>query len=483
MLERMAERWNGPGGCAAVLRIAFPLILSTGSHSVQMFVDRMFLTWHSADAMTAAMPAGILSFTITCFLLGTVNYVNTFVAQYSGSEQRRRIGPAVWQGIFLSIIGAVLLLPLIPAAGLIFDAVGHDPAVRGHEVTYFRILLLAAGPMLISSAISGFYSGRGKTWTVLYVNLAVTVVNIVLDYGLILGRWGLPRWGIAGAGWATVIATLCGTVTFLWLFSRRRYRQEFATITGARLDGGLMRRLLRYGAPNGMQFTLDVMAFSVFVVLVGRIDKTSLAATNMAFQISTLSFMPMIGFGIAVSTMVGQALGKNAPRLGQRATWSAFYMTFIYMVLIAGSYWLFPQVFLYPFRIGADPAEFEPIGSMAATLLGFVAIYCLFDTGNIIFCGALKGAGDTRFIMMLSLILSWVLLVTPCYLVIKFEWGPGKGLYAAWTVATAYVCVLATAFLWRFLTGKWKTMRVIEAAPPAVPASVPEIPTIEVDAP
>ena len=483
MLNRITQRWNGPGGCSAVLRIAFPLILSTGSHSVQMFVDRMFLTWHSADAMSAALPAGILAFTIAAFFFGAVSYVNTFVAQYSGAGRPQRIGPAVWQGIFLALAGAVLLLPLIPAASTIFNFVNHDPIVRGYEITYFKILLLGTGPMLVSSAVSGFFAGRGKTWTILYVNLIVTAINITLDYVMILGPWGLPRLGIAGAGWATLIAALFGAVAFLWLFLRQPHRRRFATVSGARFDRDLMRRLLRYGAPNGIQFMLDVAAFSVFVLLVGRIDKTCLAATNMAFQISTLSFMPMIGFGIAVSTLVGQALGKNDPQLAQRSTWSAVYMTFTYMTLIAVGFWLLPQAFLYPFRIGADPVEFAPIASMAASLLGFVAFYCLFDTGNIILSGALKGAGDTRFVMIISIILSWLLMVVPCYLAITFQWGPHKGLYVAWASTTTYVCVLALVFLLRFLAGKWKTMRVIEPTPPVVPPVVPEIPTIEVDAP
>jgi len=477
----LQDRWRGPGGCAAVLSLAFPLILSTGSYTVQMFVDRMFLMWYSSDAMSAALPAGILAFTFVSFFMGTVSYVNTFVAQYTGAERHGRVGPAVWQGIYLALIGSGLIICLIPTAPAIFNWMGHEAAVRENEIVYFKIMCLGVTPVLVSSAISGFFTGRGKTWIVLYVNIVDTLVNIVLDYCLIFGNFGFPRMGIAGAAWGTIIAAACSTGMYIYLFLIAENRRKYATFTGKRVDLDLFGRLLRYGMPNGVQFMLDILAFTLFIAFIGRIDKTSLAATNIAFQIDSLAFMPMIGMGIALTAMVGQALGKNKPQLAQRATWSAFLLTYSYMALIAAGYWLVPELFLFPIASGADPAEFAAIEPLIKNLLCFVAVYCLFDTGNIIFSAALKGAGDTRFVMMISVLLSWVIMVLPSYLAIRFGWGPGDGLYLAWGFTSAYVCILAVVFLLRFLHGKWKTMRVIEAVPAPVLPGLPEVPTMEVD--
>jgi MATE family multidrug resistance protein len=113
-------------------------------------------------------------------------------------------------------------------------------------------------------------------------------------------------------------------------------------------------------------------------------------------------------------------------------------------------------------------------------LLIFVAFYSLFDTGNLIFSAALKGAGDTKFVMFASVSLNWLIMVIPGYIAIKLR--PGiSGLYWAWAALSAYVCVLAVLFLLRFLNGKWKSMRVIEAAPTPVPRIVPPVPTVEAD--
>ncbi|MFC1782904.1 MATE family efflux transporter [Planctomycetota bacterium] len=482
MKIRIQQRWSGPGGCGQVLKMAFPLILSTGAHTLQMFIDRMFLSWHNYDEMTAAMPAGIMAFTFVSLVMGTVSYVNTFVAQYTGADRPKQVGPAVWQGLFLAAAAAVLMLGLLPAAPKLFHWIDHDPDVLPFEIIYFQILCLGALPVLISSTISGFFTGRGRTWTVLYVNASATVVNIVLDYCFIFGHFGFPEWGIKGAGIATIIASVFGAMIFMSLFLRASYRQRYATLSGARFDRDLFRRLIRYGLPNGIQFMLDVLAFALFVALIGRIDKLSLTATNMTFQINMLAFMPMIGLGIAVSALVGQALGRNNPPLAQRTVWSAFYMTYAYMLMIAFGYWFLPELFLSPFSAGSDAKDFAEIAPLAKNLLCFVAVYCLFDTGNIIFSAGLKGAGDTRFVMYMSVVLSWVIMVLPSYLAIKFAWGPGNGLYVAWAFVTAYVCILSVAFMLRFLNGKWKSMRVIEAAPGAVPPKTPEVPTIETEA-
>jgi MATE family multidrug resistance protein len=145
------------------------------------------------------------------------------------------------------------------------------------------------------------------------------------------------------------------------------------------------------------------------------------------------------------------------------------------MTLLAVCYWFLPGLFMYPFAAQANPAEFAQLRPVVAMLLRFVAFYCLFDTGNIIFTAALRGAGDTRFVMVFSVTLGWVIFVIPVYICVRM----GLGLKVVWSIMAAYVCVLATFFLLRFLGGKWKTMRVIEHVPPAVTPHRMDVPIIE----
>ena len=462
-MNYLKKRWKSAGGYQEVLTVAIPLVLSTASWSVQHFVDRMFLSWYSAEALAASMPAGMLSFSVISIFMGTAGYVSTFVAQYYGARRYYRIGPALWQGIYISLFGGLFLLGLIPFADGIFSLVGHAELIQRNEVLYFRILCTGGGFYIGSFVLSGFYSGRGRTWPVMWVNTATTAVNLVLDYALIFGHWGFPELGIRGAALATVLAGLFSFSVFLLLLASGSHNQTYQTLHGWRPEGELFWRLIRYGLPSGVQFFLEIAGFTVFVLLVGRLGTASLAATNIAFNINTLAFMPMIGCGIAISVLVGQYLGAEKPELAQSSTYSGFHLAFAYMVTIALAYVLLPDAFVRPFAHKADPQSFMEIYRFSVVLLRFVAVYCIFDTMNIIFCSAIKGAGDTRFVMILNLVLSVCVLIIPAYFsIVVFQ----SGLLISWIFATVYISSLGITFYLRFLNGKWKTMRVIEHVGP-----------------
>ncbi len=474
--QRILTRWHTESGYREVLVLAIPLILSTGAWSVQHFVDRMFLTWYSPEAIAAAMPSGILNFTVMSFFIGTVGYVSTFIAQYYGAKQYDKIGPVLWQGLYLSIFAGIGFLALIPLASPMFRFIGHDEAVQQAEIVYFQVLCWGAGPGIASAAMSSFFSGLGRTWPVMWINVAQTAVNLVLDYAMIFGKWGFAERGIQGAAIATVLSGYVACAIYALLLFRRQNDVQYHTFRGRKFDAALMKRLLRFGAPSGTQFFIDVMGFSAFILIMGRLGTMNLAATNIAFNINTLAFMPMIGFGIAVSVLVGQHLGNEKVELAERAVYSGLHITFLYMLSIASLYVLAPQIFLLPYASQADPAVFDQIYSLTVVLLRFVAIYSLFDTLTIIFASAIKGAGDTRFAMYAMLVVSGCLFVLPSYIaIVWFE----AGLLAGWVIATIYISSMGVLFLVRFLGGKWKTMRVIEEVPPFSPPSLPANPVAD----
>lgn len=460
MMRKVIDRWYEKSGYYEILKIAFPLILSTGSWSLQHFIDRMFLTWYSPAAIAASLPAGMANWTLISIFVGVATYVNTFVAQYYGARRPERIGPAMWQGIYLSLIAAAVVLPFYFLADGIFSLFNHTAEVKNQEMIYFRILLYGAPFAVMSNAMSGFFSGLGRTWIVMWVNFSATGVNLVLDYLLIFGKFGFPEMGIAGAGWATSISAISMALLFFLLLARPQFNGEYHTLKGWHFDKLLFRRLIRYGLPNGMQFLLEILAFTIFILLVGNIGLTELAASNIAFNINMLAFLPMYGLTIAVSILVGQRLGENKAELAERATWSAFHLALVFFGTLALGYFFLPDVFIWPFASQANSADFAPIEQLTAVLLRFVALYCLFDAGNMIFSGALKGAGDTRFVAVTSVALSWGLMLIPAGIAIYVFEG---GIYALWWFLTLYIAGLCVAFWWRFARGFWKSMRVIES--------------------
>lgn len=460
MIKYIVNRWQTEGGYREFLKIAFPLILSTAASSIQHFVDRMFLTWYSTEAMAAALPAGMTNFVLASFFMGIASYINTFVAQYTGAGLPRRVGPSLWQGGYLSAISAIASIGLFILSAPIFNFIGHEPTVRNYEIVYFSTLCFGIPFLILSTSLSCFYSGQGKTWTVFNVNVGATAVNILFDYGLIFGNWGFPMWGIRGAAWATNIAQIFAAFVFCVLLLRRKYQREFATLSGWRFDRKLFERLLRFGGPNGVTFMLDMMSFSMFILIIGRSGTVQLTATNLAFNVNILAFMPLMGAGIAVSTMVGQRLGQNRPQAAAYATWSALHLAQLYMCIMASAYLFVPELFLFPYGVGASGEDFEAAKEMALQLLNIVAIYCVFDGIYMIFTSALKGAGDTRFILLAGLICSWFIMLIPAFIAHTFF---GASLYVLWGFICAYIMVGSLVFWWRFKQGKWMSMRVIES--------------------
>lgn len=419
----------------------------------------MFLSWHSPDALAAAMPASILSFTLISIFMGTAGYSNTFIAQYMGAKRPWRVGPSMWQGIYIALLGGMVIAILSLAAKPIFEFIGHDPAVRRLEISYWRILTLGSVFPLLKIAVSSFFSGRGRTYPIMWANFASTLINIVLNYCLIFGNLGCPSMGIIGAGISTVISEMCGLLILASLIFRPKHESLFKTLSGFPINRELLLRLLRYGAPNGIQFFLDIAAFSAFILIVGRIGTSQLAATNIALNISMLGFMPMIGLGITVSVLVGQSLGANRPNMADRATISSLQISTVYMSSLAILFLVLPGIFIYPFAAGAEPFEFELIKSHAIVAVRFVAIWTLFDSVGIVTSACLKGAGDTSYVMKTIAILAIMVLVLPTYLAVEVL---SLDLIAAWSIGVFYIIALGAAYGIRFKEGKWKSMRVIE---------------------
>lgn len=451
--------WRAEGGGREVITLALPLVVSTSSWTLMLFIDRVFLSWYDPHALAASMPSSMLAFTLICFFLGIASYANTFVAQYFGAGHSERIGLSVWQGIIVGAATYPIIALIVPFAPQIFGLVGHETAIREMEVTYFTIVLWGMGASVMSSALSGFFTGRGRTQTVMVVDIGMAVVNIVLDYIFIFGKLGLPEMGVAGAAYATVIAYLFQFTAFLVLFLSTANRREFGTWIGARFDRELFGRLIKFGFPSGFQMLVDVIAFTFFIMLVGRLGPLELLVANVAFNINMLAFVPMLGAGIAVTTLVGQRLGENRPDIAARSAWSAAALSTGYMATISAVYLIAPEGLLYLHGASMDPDQFARLTDIAKVLLRFVALYCMFDTLAVIFMGALKGAGDTRFILYVSTVLA-VSMSIASYVGIEIM---GLGLFGAWSIITVAIMSVGIVYTLRFVQGKWRSMRVIEA--------------------
>ncbi len=205
---------------------------------------------------------------------------------------------------------------------------------------------------------------------------------------------------------------------------------------------------------------MDIASFTMFILLVGRLGEADLAATNIALSIEMLAFLPMVGMSIATATLVGEYIGRGQPEIAQKSVYSALTLAMTYTAVLAALYLFAPGFLLEMFRPEAGAAQgFETIMAKGVVLVRLIAIYTLFDTMFIVFSGALKGAGDTRFAMWAQILRAWIFFVPPVYLIIEYFHA---GLFAAWSWVLVYVVALGLIFWLRFRSGYWETIRMVE---------------------
>lgn len=453
-MPQFLSRWRG------LLSVAWPLIIANSFWNIQLTIDRIFLGNYSTEALGAAMAVMGVFWVPMALLQGTANYVMTFVAQYFGAKEHQKIGAAVWQSLYVSFFGGVTFLLLIVGSPFFFKMVGHSPGVQALEIDYFNALTFSALPTAIVAAVSGFFTGLGRTRTVIGINLTGLLLNVLFDWLLIFGNLGFPQLGIAGAGYATALATLGSAIYGLALMFRPRNAEDFGLLRDWGINLELLKRFLKFGFPSGLQWAFEGLAFTVFLVIMGHLPAgdAALAASSIGVTIMMLAVLPAMGVAQAVMTMSGRHLGEKEPDQAARVTWDGVQISCCYMLLIATTFYLLPEFYLSWFKNDQNAALWSQVSAYAVDILKLIAIFTTLDSVYLNVSFALKGAGDTKFVSALALIMPWPTFVLPTYLMRDHE----NALLLSWTFVAVYSLVISVLLILRFRQGQWRTMSVIE---------------------
>lgn len=451
--DKIKQYWSVPNGYKQMLKIALPLVVSMGTATVMEVTDRLFLSYYSVEALAASVPASSASLLLLLTVIGITGYAGVFIAHYTGANIRERVGTALWQSIYLSIGGGIILASLCFVARPLFALTGAEPEILELEVVYFRILSAGSIFGLIGYSVGCFFTGRGHARQVMIANCIAMLINVPLDYALIFGKWGLPELGIAGAGLATVTGwTISLTILVFKTFTKENDR-VFAVRRNWRINFSYIKRILRYGFPSGIELFMEMLATTIFIFLAGYLGMEALAASNIAFTINSLAYLPMVGIYTATSILVGQGMGAQNIKGAERAVISGLHIVLVYMITVGALFVLVPQFFIQFFNSGDGLAH---IDDEAAVLLKFVALYCLFDCFTLIYLGALKGAGDTLFIMVLMTV--GCIIMAAGALVAIFVW---ESLYGLWAMLTAYIGLMGLGAYLRYKKGGWKNIKLL----------------------
>jgi len=459
----LSDRPSFATSLVEVLRVALPLMISTGTFSLVLFADRTLLLWYQdGSQMSAAMAAGNLYWTLVCMPIGIASMTGAIVAQFVGSGKERHVGRFLWQSVWFAMAMIPFFIAIAVAAPAMFRISGQPSELITAESTYMRILMIGAVGSVIETGLSGFFSGTQRTRIIMWASVGTGLVNVLFDVWLIFGGLGIPPLGIAGAAWASVIAFWFKAFIYSAILLGPAFNLRYRIRRGCRFDRRLLTKLMYFGTPAGLQYLTEAGIFTLIVLQIGQLGDIPLRATTMAINFNMVAFIPLIGVSIAASVLVGHHLTSTGVGGAIVATRSALAIGFAYSTFWAVLYLMAPDLLLSFYRLGQSDADTIEAIAIARTLLRFVAVYLFFDFLQLILAGALRGAGDTWFVLgsviaaSFSAIMVGLIGVKPA--VKHFEISP---LYWWWGIITLWVWLLAVVMIARYRGGRWQAMRMV----------------------
>jgi MATE family, multidrug efflux pump len=433
-----------------LLRLSLPMVVSQGAFAVMIFTDRWFMSEIDAVHIAASLGGGVASFFTFSLFMGVITYANALVAQYYGAGNYAKCPQVVTQGIIMAT-GCIpfLVLGTYLVSGL-FESMGHAPEQVELELQYFYILMGGSYFNLVKACIASYFSGIGRTKVVMVSDVLGVLLNIPLTWALVFGKAGLPELGIAGAALSTVVASVFSIGLFFAFYFSRSHRLQFNVMASFHFDLGITRRYLRLGTPSGLESFLNTATFNLFLLMFQSYGVVQGAAMAIVFNWDMLSFVPMIGLNIGVMSLIGRFVGANDMARTNQVISSGFIAALGYSGLLAVLFLIFRVPLIDVFA--TSDQNFHEIRELASNMMIGLATYMLADAVILISGGALRGAGDTRWIMVTSVSVHLVMLVAQYFIIMVYDFGP----VVSWWAFVLMLISLAAIYLGRLLGGVWR---------------------------
>ena len=436
-----------------VMTFALPLILQNLSYTTLGVADTFFVAQLGTQSLAAVGLANVLFFGVLLLFRGVTNSSVILVARAHGAADAAGVGAAVWRVFYTALLFVPFVFGLPALFGFLLQLTAPDPTMQALGSSYLSVRSFEVPLVMFTTVVWGFLIGRGDSRTPMLLAWSTVLLNILLDWLLVLGPFGLPAFGVLGAAYATLFAnvvTAAASAVILW---RPVNRRDFGTGIGKAPPVQLpeLGRVVALGLPMGMGDFIHIASFSAFFALLGRISNEALAATQIGLQYMNLAFSVGVGLGMATASLVSRALGAKRPREAERVSVRAVALAVVMMGLIGLSFVFSPQPLIEIFS--RDPG----VVAAGVTVLRIGALFLLVDASGIVLAGALNGAGDTRFTMLTRALIAWGLFLPLAWLL---AFPLGGGLAGAWLAAFLHVMVIGVVYLVRFRSGRWQRFAV-----------------------
>lgn len=421
----------------SVLRLAGPVIVAELGWMTMQVVDTLLVRHLGASAIGAVGIGGAFFMVVTVFGTGLLMGLDPLVAQAVGAGRIDDAQRWLYHGVLVAVVVSIPLWGLLSAGPQLLAAAGVHPDVLPIAAPYLQTLRWSLLPLLLFVASRRYLQARGLVRPVMIALLSANLLNAAVGWLLINGIAGLPRLGVAGAAWATVVAR---TYMALLLVVVIRALDGSAASVPSRVafEAARIQRLLKLGLPAAAQVTLEVGAFSLATTLASRLSPASLAAHHIALSLWSLTFMVPMGVASAAAVLVGHGVGRRDAIEARQAGWSALRVGVGFMAVAGMVFLEVPTLLMQAFT--ADPAVVD----IGWRLLMVCAVFQLFDALQVVATGALRGLGETRTPMVWNFVGLWCFGLPLGYtLAIPGGWG----IVGLWVGLSAGLCLVGVVLV------------------------------------
>lgn len=492
---------------AEMLTVALPTIVTMSSFTVMQFVDSLMVSRIGPESYYVAAQGngGMANWVFLSLFFGATSVINTYVSQNLGAGKPERGAGYGWTGIWLAVSYWPFMLLGAAIMPLLFGLLDHEGELLRYETSYAQVMLVGSIFKLTNKGISEFFFGIHKPVVVTVSVIAGNLANVVANYVLIFGRVSIPQlesvlpgaaslnamveplderlpaFGVMGAAYGTVIGYFVECVVQLAVFLGPAYHRNYRTRSAWRFNRGRIRDVIRLGWPAGGQFVNETACWWILTafllgaggaakavhegvsdpMLIEQAREVNNAAGWIALRYMHAAFMPTVGLSIAVTAIVGRCMGAGQADLAASRTWLGLKLALGYMGACAVAFVVFKEPMM---RLFIDEQTSAETASMmievGSGVMIAAAAFQLGDALGIMLIGALRGAGDTTWPSIVNVVLSWVFIVGGGFLAIEVV--PQLGSIGPWIAAAAFITALGVAMLARFLSGRWRTIELVE---------------------
>lgn len=395
------------------ITLATPVILGMLGHTLVSFVDNIMVGQLGTAELAAVSLGNSFMFIAMSLGIGFSTAITPLVAEADGEGNFEKGKSSFKHGLFLcTVLGIALFVSVFVAEPLLYFMKQPEEVVK-LAIPYLNLVAASLIPLIIFQAFKQFSDGMSMTRYPMYATLLANVVNVILNYLFIFGKFGFPELGIVGAAVGTLASRVIMVIYLWYLLSQHHKSREYVlNIKIFTLSKSMMKRIFGLGFPSAMQMFFEVGIFTAAIWLSGILGKNPQAANQIALNLSSMTFMVAMGLGVAAMIRVGNQKGLNRFRELRRIAFSVLLLSTLFAVVFAILFFVFSSSLPKVYLDYDDPANFADnyeVWIIASKLLIIAAVFQISDTIQVVTLGILRGMQDVKIPTFITFIAYWLI--------------------------------------------------------------------------